>query len=85
MTKWQKITGIIIIFALIVAHVWTFVDYLKFSTAAEFWCAEITQAAFFDNIFNFREHFLCYNVLAMLDTFIIIGLFVALCKKGDKR
>lgn len=70
---------------LIVAHIWAFIDYLKFATEAEFWCAEITQAAFFDSIFNCRQHFLCYNVLAMFDIIFIIWLFVALCRKGGKR
>jgi len=81
MKKWKKIVGIIIISALIIAHIWAFIDYLKFSTAAEFWCAEITQAAFFDNIFNFRQHFWCYNLLSVFDIIFIIWLFVALCQK----
>lgn len=72
MNKWQKIVGIILISALIIAHIWAFIDYLKFATVAEFWCAEMTQAAFFDNIYNFRQHFWCYNVLAMLDIIFII-------------
>ena len=69
MKKWQKITGIIIISALTIAHIWAFIDCLKYSITAEFWCAEITQAAFFDSIFNFREHFGCYNVLSLLELF----------------
>lgn len=85
MKQWQKTVGIIIISALIIAHIWTFIDYLTFSTAAEFWCAEITQAAFFDNIFNFRHHFWCYNLLSVFDIIFIIWLFVALCRKGGKR
>lgn len=84
MKKWQKTVGIIIISALIIAHIWAFIDYLKFSTAAEFWCAEITQAAFFDNIFNFRQHFWCNNLLSVFDIIFIIWLFVALCQKGGK-
>ena len=85
MNKWQKIAGIIMISTLTVAHVWVFIDYLKFATEAEFWCAEITQAAFFDSIFNFRQHFWCYNVLAMFDVIFIICLFMALWRKGGKR
>lgn len=85
MNKWQKIAGIIIISALIIAHIWAFIDYLKFATAAEFWCAEITQAAFFDNIYNSRQHFLFYNILSVLDIILIIVLFVVLWRKGVKR
>lgn len=36
MKKWQKTTGIIIISALIIAHLWAFIDYIKFATEAEF-------------------------------------------------
>ncbi len=68
-----------------IAHIWTFIDYLKFSTTAEFWCAKITQAAFFDSIFNFQEHFWCYNVLSLLDIILIIVLFIAIWRKGGKR
>lgn len=85
MKKWQKITGIIIILALIIAHLWAFIDYIKFATEAEFWCAEITQAAFFDSIYNSRQHFWCYNVLSLFDIIFVIWLFVALWRKGDKR
>lgn len=85
MNKWQKIAGIIIITALIIAHIWAFIDYLKFATAAEFWCAEITQTAFFDNIYNSRQHFLFYNILSVLDIILIIVLFVVLWQKGVKR
>lgn len=85
MKQWQKIVGIIIISTLIIAHIWAFIDYLKFATEAEFWCAEITQAAFFDNIFNSRQHFWCYNILAMFDIIFIIWLFAALWRKGDRR
>ncbi len=73
MKKWQKTVGIIIISALIIAHIWAFIDYLKFSTAAEFWCAEITQAAFFDNIFNFRQHFGATIYYQYLILFLLSG------------
>lgn len=85
MKKWQKIIGIIVISVLIIAHIWVFIDYLKFATEAEFWCAEITQAAFFDSIFNCRQHFWCYNVLAMFDIIFIIWLFAALYRKGSRQ
>lgn len=71
--------------ALTIAHVWVFIDYLKFATESESWCAEITQAAFFDSIFNFRQHFWCYNVLAVFDIIFIICLFAALWQKGGNR
>ena len=85
MKKWQKITGIIVISALIIAHIWVFIDYLYVAELAGAWCAEMTQAAFFDSIYNFRQHFWCYNVLAMFDVIVIIWLFMALCRKGGKR
>lgn len=85
MNKWQKIVGIIVISILIIAHIWTFIDYLYVAELAGAWCAEMTQAAFFDSIYNFRQHFWCYNVLAIFDVIVIIGLFVALWQKGGKR
>ncbi|WP_289754873.1 hypothetical protein [Muribaculum intestinale] len=47
MNKWQKITGIIVISILIIAHIWAFIDYLYVAELAGAWCAEMTQAAFF--------------------------------------
>lgn len=85
MKKWQKIVGTIIISALIIVHICAFIDYLKFSTESESWCGEIMQAAFFDSIYNFRQHFWCYNILAMFDIIFIIWLFAALWRKGGKR
>lgn len=84
MKKWQKITGVIIISALIVAHIWAFTDYLFVAELAGTWCAEMQQDLFFDCIFNFEAHFWCYNVLAMLDIIFIIWLFAALWRKGNK-
>lgn len=85
MKQWQKIVGIIVISILIIAHIWTFIDYLYVAELAGAWCAEITQAAFFDSIFNSRQHFWCYNLLAMVDIIFIIWLFAALWRKGGKR
>lgn len=85
MSKWQKIAGIIIISALIIAHVWALTDYLFVAELAGTYCAEWRQDVFFDCIFNFKEHFWCYNVLSMLDIILILWLFVALWRKGGKR
>lgn len=85
MKKWQKITGIIIISVLIIAHVWALTDYLVVAELAETYCAEVPQDLFFDSIFNMREHFWCYNALAMFDIIFIIWLFAALWRKGGKR
>ena len=85
MNKRQKITGIIVISALIIAHVWALTDYLFVAELAGTYCSEIEQDLFFDCIFNFKEHFWCYNVLSMFDIIFIIWLFVALWRKGDKR
>ena len=84
MNKWQKITGIIVISILIIAHIWAFIDYLYVAELAGAWCAEMTQAAFFDSIYNIRQHFWYYNVLAMVDVIVIIWLFMAIWQKGDK-
>ena len=84
MNKWQKITGIIVISILIIAHIWAFIDYLYVAELAGAWCAEMPQAAFFDSIYNFRQHFWYYNVLAMVDVIVIIWLFMAIWQKGDK-
>lgn len=85
MKKWQKITGIIIISALIIAHVWALTDYLIVAELSGTYCAEMTQKLFFDCIFNMREHFWFYNILSVLDIISIIVLFVVLWRKGDKR
>ena len=84
MNKWQNITGIIVISILIIAHIGAFIDYLYVAELAGAWCAEMTQAAFFDSIYNFRQHFWYYNVLAMVDVIVIIWLFMAIWQKGDK-
>lgn len=85
MKKWQKIIGVVIISALIVAHVWALTDYLMVSELAGTYCAEMPQDLFFDCIYNMREHFLLYNVLSVLDIVLIITLFIAIWRKGDKR
>lgn len=85
MKKWQKIIGVIIISALIIAHIWAFIDYLYLAEVAGAWCAEMTQDSFFDCIFNFKEHFWCYNALSLLDIIIIIGLFVVIWRKGGEK
>ena len=85
MNKWQKIAGIIIISALIIAHVWASTDYLFVAELAGTYCAEIEQDLFFDCIFNMRKHFWFYNILSVLDIILIIVLFVALWRKGSNR
>lgn len=85
MKKWQKIIGIVIISALIIAHVWALTDYLIVAELSGTYCAEITQQLFFDCIFNMREHFWLYNTISVLDIISIIVLFVVLWRKGGKR
>lgn len=85
MSKWQKITGILIISVLIIAHVWALTDYLIVAELSGTYCAEMGQDLFFDCIFNIREHFLFYNILSVLDIISIIVLFVVLWRKGGKR
>lgn len=85
MKKWQKIIGVVIISALIVAHVWALTDYLMVAELAGTYCAEMTQDSFFDCIYNMREHFLLYSVLSVLDIVLIIALFIAIWRKGGKR
>lgn len=85
MNKWQKIIGIIIISALVIAHIWALTDYLFVAELAGTYCAEMTQDLFFDCIFNFKEHFWCYNALSLLDIIIITGLFVVIWRKGDEK
>lgn len=85
MNKWQKIVGVTIISALIIAHIWALTDYLFVAELAETYCAEMGQDLFFDCIYNFKEHFWCYNVLAMFDIIFIIRLFAALWRKGSKE
>lgn len=85
MNKRQKISGIIIISVLIIAHVWALTDYLFVAELAGTYCAEMEQDLFFDCIFNMREHFLFYNILSVLDIISIIVLFVVLWRKGGKR
>lgn len=85
MNNCQKIAGIIIISALIFAHIWAFIDYLYVAELAGTFCAEWEQDRFFDCVYNFKEHFWCYNVLAMFDIIFIIWLFAALWRKGGKR
>ena len=46
MNKRQKITGIIVISALIIAHVWALTDYLFVAELAGTYCAEIEQDLF---------------------------------------
>lgn len=81
MNKWHKTTGVVIIPALIVTHIWALSDYLNVADAAGTYCAEITQDSFFDCIFNMREHFLLYNVLSVLDIIFIIVMFICLWRK----
>lgn len=85
MNKRQKITGIIVISALIIAHIWALTDYLFVAELAGTYCAEMGQDLFFDSIFNMREHFLFYNILSVLDIILIIVLFICLWRKGGKR
>lgn len=85
MKKWQKITGVIIISALIIAHVWALTDYLIVAELSGTYCAEMPQKLFFDCIFNMREHFWSYNILSVLDIILIIVLFICLWRKGGKR
>lgn len=84
MNNCQKIAGIIIISALIFAHIWAFIDYLYVAELAGTFCTEWEQDLFFDCVYDFKEHFWCYNVLAMFDIIFIIWLFAALCRKGGK-
>lgn len=85
MKKWQKISGIIIISVLIIAHVWALTDYLFVAELAGTYCAEVPQDLFFDSIYNMREHFWSYNILSVLDIILIIVLFFYLWRKGGKR
>ena len=85
MKKWQKIAGVVIISALIVAHVWALTDYLMVAELAGTYCAEMTQDLFFDCIYNMREHFLLYSVLSVLDIIFIIVMFICLWRKGGKQ
>ena len=85
MKKWQKIASVVIISALIVAHVWALTDYLMVAELAGTYCAEMTQDSFFDCIYNMREHFLLYSVLSVLDIIFIIVMFICLWRKGGKQ
>ena len=85
MKKWQKIAGVVIISALIVAHVWALTDYLMVAELAGTYCAEMTQDSFFDCIYNMREHFLLYSVLSVLDIIFIIVMLICLWRKGGKQ
>ena len=85
MNKWQKIIGVVVILALIVANVWAVMDYIHLADTAGAWCAEITQKSFFDCIFSFRQHFWFYTFLSIIDLVIIIVLFICLWRKGGKQ
>ena len=85
MNRWQKIVGVVVILALIVANVWAVMDRIHLVDTAGAWCAEITQKSFFDCIFSFRQHFWFYTFLSIIDLVIIIVLFICLWRKGGKQ
>ena len=85
MNRWQKIVGVVVILALIVANVWAVMDCIHLVDTVGAWCAEITQKSFFDCISSFRQHFWFYTFLSIIDLVIIIVLFICLWRKGGKR
>lgn len=85
MKKWQKISGVIAIAALILAHIIVLLDYCHLAEESGAWCAEFTQESFFDCIYMSKLHFMGYHLLSLVDCIVIVFLFICLWRKGGKR
>ena len=85
MKKQQKISGVIAIVALILAHIIVLLDYCHLAEESGAWCAEVTQESFFDCIYMSNFHFVSYHLLSLVDCIVIIFLFICLWRKGVKR
>lgn len=85
MKKWQKIVGVTIISALIIAHIWALTDYLFVAELAETYCAEMGQDLFFDCIYNFKEHFGATMYWQCLILYLLSGYSQLFGGKGVKN